>query len=195
MTRRVIQGGHTHTHTHTHSFFSQLCQQVNVWLLCLSLCLRQLLVQNHAGGFQLTNFMDQTSHHLQEEQPSDERLQTAGAAWTSLVPTHTPGPCTDPLPLCRSSSPAGCEPVSGRPSWPADLHPTPEHQPPFLPSPLLSAGIITGICQTSVSCTFWPGSHTHASSSPTFLSCHSSSLRACSSWWRRLRRANSVALC
>lgn len=28
---------------------------------------------------------------------------------------------------------------------------------------------------------------------PTCLICHSSSLRACSSWWLRLRRANSVA--
>lgn len=72
MTTRVIQRGLSHTHTHTLFYV----------LLCVSLCLRQLLSQNRDAGFQLTHFVDETSHHLQEEQAGDERLQNS---WTRLV--------------------------------------------------------------------------------------------------------------
>lgn len=49
-----------------------------------------------------------------------------------------------------------CEPASGRPSWPADLHPAPERPPPFPPFRLASTGKVASVTSTQ---TLGPAPH------------------------------------
>lgn len=54
----------------------------------------------------------------------------------NLKPHLGTGPCR----VCSSCSPVVCERVSGRPSWPGDLHPARGCRPPSLPFHLRSTG-------------------------------------------------------
>lgn len=147
-------------------------------LLRVSLCLRQLLFQNRDAGFQLTNFVDQTSRHLQEDQARDERLHTAGPGRYSsphLVPAQIHSGSAAPL------LQAGVSQFQGG------------HLGLQICIQLTNVGFHFGhflFCLSGKRCNISKNicrvcsgqGPTHTSTSPTFVSCHSSSMRACSSW-------------
>lgn len=113
--------------------------------------LRQLLLKSHDCGLQLMELINEAVLHLQENKKINAN-RFCSHTWPGLILSYLlpraimwfinlkPHLGTGPCRVCWSCSPVVCEPVSGRPSWPGDLHPARGCRPPSLPFHLRSTG-------------------------------------------------------
>lgn len=113
--------------------------------------LRQLLFKGHDCGLQLMELINETVLHLQENKKINAN-RFDSHTWPGLILSYLlprvimrfinlkPHLGTGLCQVCWSCSPVVCEPVSGRPSWPGDLHPACGCRPPSLPFHLWSTG-------------------------------------------------------
>lgn len=113
--------------------------------------LRQLLFKSHDCGLQLMELINEAVLHLQENKKINANKLNSHT-WPGLILSYLlpreimrfinlkPHLGTGPCRVCWSCSPVVCEPVSGRPSWPGDLHPARGCRPPSLPFHLRSTG-------------------------------------------------------